>query len=68
MLFSGQAEKVKVEVDKLNDIDMKPGAGGASMGVNNLDIPESVGLSPSTRRSSARLMDIDIGTRGKRKL
>lgn len=63
------AEKVKVEVHKLNDFDMKPGTAGASVGVNNLDIPESVGLSPSTRRrSSARLMDIDIGTRGKRKL
>ncbi|KAL8087631.1 sister chromatid cohesion protein SCC4 [Apium graveolens] len=61
------AEKVKIEVNKMNDIDMKPGTAGASVEVNNLDIPESVGLSPSTRRSS-RLMDIDIGTRGKRKL
>lgn len=66
MLLSAQVEKVKVEVHKLNDLDMKPGTAGASMGVNNLDIPESVGLSPSTRRSSSRLMDIDIGTRGKR--
>ncbi|WOG95115.1 hypothetical protein DCAR_0314417 [Daucus carota subsp. sativus] len=61
-------ERVKVEVYKLNDFDMKPGTAEAFMGVNNLDIPESVGLSPSTRRSSARLMDIDIGTRGKRKV
>lgn len=61
-------ERAKVEVHKLNEFDIKRGIAGPSMRVN-LDIPESVGLStPSPIPPSSRLMDLDIGRRGKRKV
>lgn len=47
---------------------MKRTMAGESMRVN-LDIPESVGLStPMPVPSSSRLVDLDTGRRGKRKL
>lgn len=46
---------------------MKRAIGGPSLGVN-LDIPESIGVSVSLPTSSLKLMDMDTGRRGKRKL
>ncbi|KAM7521957.1 hypothetical protein LguiA_011859 [Lonicera macranthoides] len=61
-------EKVKLEVHQLNELDIKRALAGPSMGAN-LDIPESVGLmTPAPGPSSSRLMDLDIGRRGKRKV
>ncbi|KAL8516471.1 hypothetical protein ACS0TY_014937 [Phlomoides rotata] len=60
--------KVRVQVDELNEHNMKRAIAGLSKRVD-LDIPESVGLStPQPMRSSSRLMDVDIGRLGKRKL
>ncbi|EOY34733.1 Tetratricopeptide repeat-like superfamily protein [Theobroma cacao] len=61
-------DKVKLEVQQFNELDMKRRMAGQSMRVN-LDIPESVGLSvPMPVPSSSRLADLDTGRRGKRKL
>ncbi|KAK6145193.1 hypothetical protein DH2020_022013 [Rehmannia glutinosa] len=61
-------DKVKLQVHQLNEHDMKRAIAGPSKRVD-LDIPESVGLStPQPIRSSARLMDLDIGRLGKRKV
>lgn len=61
-------DKLKLEVHQLNELDIKRALAGPSMKVN-LDIPESVGLStPPPMPSSTRLMDLDIGRRGKRKV
>ncbi|KAK6246717.1 hypothetical protein QUC31_018282 [Theobroma cacao] len=63
-----QVDKVKLEVQQFNELDMKRRMAGQSMRVN-LDIPESVGLSvPMPVPSSSRLADLDTGRRGKRKL
>ncbi|OVA02200.1 Cohesin loading factor [Macleaya cordata] len=60
--------KEKIEVRQLHDIDIKRAIAGPSMGVN-LDIPESIGLSaPLPAPSTSRLMDIDTGRRGKKKI
>ncbi|GLT45154.1 hypothetical protein SLA2020_190070 [Shorea laevis] len=60
-------EKAKIEVLQYHELDKRAIAGQA-MRVN-LDIPESVGLStPMPIQSSSRLVDLDIGRRGKRKL
>ncbi|KAL3828998.1 hypothetical protein ACJIZ3_017800 [Penstemon smallii] len=60
-------DKVKLQVHRLNELDMKKAMAGPSKNVD-LDIPESVGLLTPQRRSSARLMDVDIGRLGKKKL
>ncbi|KAI3461746.1 hypothetical protein Pfo_018409 [Paulownia fortunei] len=61
-------DKVKLQVHQLNEHDMKRAIAGPSKSVD-LDIPESVGLlTPQPMPSSARLMDLDIGRLGKRKL
>ncbi|XP_007017114.2 PREDICTED: uncharacterized protein LOC18591115 isoform X2 [Theobroma cacao] len=61
-------DKLKLEVQQFNELDMKRRMAGQSMRVN-LDIPESVGLSvPMPVPSSSRLADLDTGRRGKRKL
>ncbi|XP_017983184.1 PREDICTED: uncharacterized protein LOC18591115 isoform X1 [Theobroma cacao] len=63
-----QVDKLKLEVQQFNELDMKRRMAGQSMRVN-LDIPESVGLSvPMPVPSSSRLADLDTGRRGKRKL
>lgn len=63
-----QIDKVKLQVQLLNELDMKRAMAGPSKSVD-LDIPESVGLlTPQPMRSSARLMDVDIGRLGKRRL
>ena len=58
---------MRIEVHQLNELEIKRSFAGPSMGVN-LDIPESVGLSNPAPVLSSRLMDLDIGRRGKRKI
>lgn len=66
--INGQIEKVKLQVHQLSEVDIKRAVAGPSWSVN-LDIPESIGLlAPSPFPSSARLMDLDIGRLGKRKI
>lgn len=66
--FSEQTDKVKLEVQQFNELDTKRAMEGQSMRVN-LDIPESVGLStPLPMHSSSKLVDLDTGKRGKRKI
>ncbi|KAK2644662.1 hypothetical protein Ddye_019857 [Dipteronia dyeriana] len=61
-------DKVKLEVLQFHEADILRAAAGQSMTVN-LDIPESIGLStPLPHPSSARLFDLDIGRRGKKKV
>ncbi|KAK9279503.1 hypothetical protein L1049_013182 [Liquidambar formosana] len=61
-------DKVKLEVQQPHELDIKRSNAGPSMRVN-LDIPESIGLStPSPAPSSSRLVDLDTGRRGKRKI
>ncbi|XP_044484288.1 sister chromatid cohesion protein SCC4 isoform X2 [Mangifera indica] len=61
-------DKVKLEVQQFNELDTKRAMEGQSMRVN-LDIPESVGLStPLPMHSSSKLVDLDTGKRGKRKI
>lgn len=61
-------DKARVEVHQFNELDIKRAMAGPSMGVN-LDIPESVGLqAPAPAPSSSRLVDIDTGRRGKRRI
>ncbi|GFZ13390.1 tetratricopeptide repeat (TPR)-like superfamily protein [Actinidia rufa] len=60
-------DKVRTEVHQLHEHDIKRAMAGPSMRVN-LDIPESVGLSSPTPASLSRLVDSDIGRRGKRKM
>ncbi|KAL6978966.1 cohesin-loading factor complex subunit scc4 [Sarracenia purpurea var. burkii] len=62
-------EKVRTEVPQLHELDIKRATAGPSMRVN-LDIPESVGLSAPapTPAPLSRLVDLDIGKRGKRKI
>ncbi|XP_031738617.1 sister chromatid cohesion protein SCC4-like, partial [Cucumis sativus] len=57
-------DKVRLEIQQLKGVDIKR-AGSISLGVD-LDIPGSIGVSVST--SSLKLMDIDSGRRGKRKI
>ncbi|PSS14160.1 MAU2 chromatid cohesion factor like [Actinidia chinensis var. chinensis] len=60
-------DKVRTEVHQLHEHDIKRAMAGPSMRVD-LDIPESVGLSTPTPASLSRLVDSDIGRRGKRKM
>ncbi|KAG5567118.1 hypothetical protein RHGRI_002626 [Rhododendron griersonianum] len=60
-------DKSRIQVHQLHELDVKRAMAGASMRVN-LDIPESVGISASAPAPSSRLMDLDIGRRGKRKI
>ncbi|KAK4408761.1 Sister chromatid cohesion protein SCC4 [Sesamum angolense] len=61
-------EKVKLQVQQLNEHDMKRAIAGPSKSID-LDIPESVGLlTPQPMPSSARLMDQDIGRLRKRRV
>ncbi|KAL0436632.1 UNVERIFIED_CONTAM: Sister chromatid cohesion protein SCC4 [Sesamum radiatum] len=61
-------EKVKLQVQQLNEQDMKRAIAGPSKSID-LDIPESVGLlTPQPMPSSARLMYQDIGRLRKRKV
>ncbi|XP_022730009.1 sister chromatid cohesion protein SCC4 isoform X2 [Durio zibethinus] len=61
-------DKVKIQVQQFHELDMKRIMAGQSVRVN-LDIPESVGLStPMPVLSSSKLVDLDTGRRGKRKL
>lgn len=67
-IYNEQIDKVKLEVQPLHEVDIKRAIAGPSMGVN-LDIPESIGLSaPLPGSSTSRLVDFDIGRRGKRKV
>ncbi|KAG6403536.1 hypothetical protein SASPL_135760 [Salvia splendens] len=60
--------RVKLQVHQLSEHEMKRAMAGPS-NTMELDIPESVGLAaPSPMPSSARLMDVDIGRLGKRRL
>ncbi|KAI4307759.1 hypothetical protein L6164_030908 [Bauhinia variegata] len=61
-------DKVRIEVRQFHELEIKRAMAGPSMGVN-LDIPESIGLSaPIPNPSSSRLLDIDTGRRGKRRI
>lgn len=60
-------EKARLEVCRLNELDIKRAIAGPSMRVD-LDIPESIGLTAAMPAPSSRLMDLDIGRRGKRKV
>nr|AGG38121.1 maternal effect uncoordination 2-2 protein [Dimocarpus longan] len=61
-------DKVKLEVHQFHEADIKRAMAGQSMTVN-LDIPESIGLSTQLpHHSSSRLVDLDIGRRGKKKV
>ncbi|KAL8026970.1 hypothetical protein ABFS82_14G062500 [Erythranthe guttata] len=62
-------EKVRIQAHQLNENEMKRAIAGPSKTVD-LDIPESVGLLTPQRTmpSAARLMDLNIGRLGKRKL
>ncbi|KAL7081878.1 hypothetical protein ACP275_14G066000 [Erythranthe tilingii] len=64
-----QIEKVRIQAHQLNENEMKRAIAGPSKTVD-LDIPESVGLLTPQRTmpSAARLMDLNIGRLGKRKL
>ncbi|XP_074308015.1 sister chromatid cohesion protein SCC4 [Silene latifolia] len=60
--------KDKIQVQQLQDSDNKRAMESSSMKVN-LDIPESVGLTATVPQvSSSRLLDLDSGRRGKRKI
>ncbi|CAK9321343.1 unnamed protein product [Citrullus colocynthis] len=59
-------DKVRLEIQQLKGVDIKR-AGSPSLGVD-LDIPESIGVSVSLPTSSLKLVDIDTGRRGKRKI
>lgn len=60
-------DKAKIKVHQLSDIDIKRATAGPSMN-DDLDIPESIGISgPSQISSSSRLMDLDFGKLGRRK-
>lgn len=59
---------MKLEVQQFHELDIKRAMANQSMSVN-LDIPESIGLStPLPVQSSSRLIDLDGGRRGKRKI
>ncbi|KAL7124653.1 hypothetical protein ABFS83_14G063100 [Erythranthe nasuta] len=62
-------ERVRIQAHQLNENEMKRAIAGPSKTVD-LDIPESVGLLTPQRTmpSAARLMDLNIGRLGKRKL
>ncbi|KAJ7959973.1 MAU2 chromatid cohesion factor-like [Quillaja saponaria] len=61
-------DQVKLEVQPFHELDIKRAMAGPSMGVN-LDIPESIGISaPLPAPSSSRLVDLDTGRRGKRRI
>ncbi|XP_059659915.1 sister chromatid cohesion protein SCC4 [Cornus florida] len=60
-------DQVKIEVHRQHELESKRAMASPSMRVN-LDIPESVGLSNQSPAPSSRLMDLDIGRRGKRKI
>lgn len=67
-IYNGQIDKVKLEVQPFHEVDIKRAFSGPSVKVN-LDIPESIGLSgPLPGSSTSRLVDFDIGRRGKRKI
>ncbi|XP_052185588.1 sister chromatid cohesion protein SCC4 [Diospyros lotus] len=59
-------DKTTIHVHQLHEVDIKRVMAGPSTGIS-LDIPESVGLS-ATAPAPSRLMDLDIGRRGKRKI
>ncbi|PON75854.1 Cohesin loading factor [Trema orientale] len=60
-------DKVKFEVHQLHELDIKRAIAGPSVGID-LDIPESIGFSTPLPNFSSRLVDLDTGRRGKRKL
>lgn len=67
-MFNEQIDKDRLGVQQFHELDIKRASAGPSMSVN-LDIPESVGLSaPTPAPSSSRLVDLDTGRRGKRKI
>lgn len=60
--------KVKIQVQQLHESDVKREMANSSMKIN-LDIPESVGLvAAQPVQSSSRLLDLDLGRRGKRRI
>jgi MAternally-affected-uncoordination protein len=66
-ILTEQIDRVRLEVQQFQELDIKHTT-GPSMRVN-LDIPESIGLStPLPAPSSSRLVDLDTGRRGKRKI
>lgn len=67
-LLIPQIKKDRTEVQQLHESDNKRAMASSSMKVN-LDIPESIGLAASTPvTSSSRLVDLDTGRRGKRRI
>ncbi|XP_009379056.2 sister chromatid cohesion protein SCC4 isoform X1 [Pyrus x bretschneideri] len=61
-------EQVKVEVQQFHGVDINRANMGPSMS-DSLDIPESIGLSAQLpTHSSSRLVDLDSGRRGKRRI
>lgn len=52
-------ERVRFEVPQLHELEIKRAMAGPSMGVNNLDIPESIGLPAQAPVPSSMLVDID---------
>lgn len=61
-------EKARVEVENLHQLENKRSSAAPSMRAN-LDIAESVGLTtPAPAPSSTRLLDVDSGRRGKRRI
>ncbi|GMP48809.1 hypothetical protein CsSME_00016038 [Camellia sinensis var. sinensis] len=61
-------DKTKIEVHQLHELDIKRAMDGPSSMRVDLDIPESVGLSTPAPTQSSRLIDLDIGRRGKRRI
>lgn len=59
---------MKVEVQQFHGVDINRANMGPSMS-DSLDIPESIGLSAQLpTHSSSRLVDLDSGRRGKRRI
>lgn len=52
-------ERVRFEVPQLHELEIKRAMAGPSVGVNNLDIPESIGLPAQAPVPSSMLVDID---------
>lgn len=60
-------DKVKFQVNQFHELDVKRAVGDPSM-IVDLDIPESIGFSTPLPNFQSRLVDLDTGRRGKRKL
>lgn len=67
MHLQWQIDKVKFQVNQFQELDVKRAVGDPSM-IVDLDIPESIGFSTPLPNFQSRLVDLDTGRRGKRKL